>query len=125
MLLDTCALLWLAEGGKRLSAEARQRIEDAPVVYVSAISAFEIGMKCRSGKLKLPVRPAEWFQAIIDHHGLAVEPLDRDIYIAATDLPPIHKDPCDRFIVATAKLRHMPIVTGDPRFHAYGIEVLS
>jgi PIN domain nuclease of toxin-antitoxin system len=55
MLLDTCALLWLAEGGQKLSRQARDRIEDTPVVFVSAISAFEIAAKCRSGKLKLPV----------------------------------------------------------------------
>ncbi len=125
MLLDTCALLWLAEGGGKLSEEIRNRIEAAPVVYVSAISAFEIGIKCRSGKLKLPVKPAEWFRQIVDHHGLVVEPLDWDVCIEATELPPIHKDPCDRFIIATAKLRSIPVVTGDPGFSAYGIEVLS
>jgi PIN domain nuclease of toxin-antitoxin system len=125
MLLDTCALLWLAEGGKKLSEQTRERIEAAPAVYVSAISAFEIGVKCRSGKLKLPVRPAEWFLEILDHHDLAVEPLDWEICFTAADLPLIHKDPCDRFIIATAKLRRIPIVTGDPIFGAYGIEVLS
>lgn len=125
MLLDTCALLWLAEGGKRLSPETRDRIEQAPVVYISAISAFEIGVKYRSGKLKLPVPPADWFGAVVEHHGIAVEPLDWDVCVAATDLPPLHKDPCDRFIIATAKLRGLPVVTGDPHFSAYGIEVLS
>ena len=92
MLLDTCALVWLAEGGRHLSEEAKERIEAAPVVYVSAISAFEIGAKCRSGKLRLPVPPAEWFQAVVDHHGLAVQPLDWDVCIAATELPPVYKD---------------------------------
>jgi PIN domain nuclease of toxin-antitoxin system len=125
MLLDTCALLWLAEGGKHLSKEAWDRIEDAPIVYVSAISAFEIAVKCRSGKLKLPVPPAEWFQAIVDHHGLAVQPLNWDVCMAAVELPPIHKDPCDRFIIATAKMRRLPVVTGDPVFRSYGIDVVS
>lgn len=125
MLLDTCALLWLAEGGQRLSAEVQERIDAAPVVYVSAISAFEIGLKYRAGKLKLPMPPAEWYGAILERHGLAVHPLDWDVCIAATNLPPVHKDPCDRFIIATAKLGRLPVVTGDPRFSAYGIEVLS
>jgi PIN domain nuclease of toxin-antitoxin system len=125
MLLDTCAVLWLAEGGKQLSIEARDRIENAPVVYVSAISAFEIAAKYRSGKLKLPVPPAEWFQGIVDHHGLAVQPLDWDVCIAAVELPPVHKDPCDRFIIATARKRHLPVVTGDAVFRSYGVEVVS
>jgi PIN domain nuclease of toxin-antitoxin system len=125
MILDTCALLWLAEGGNRLSPAARDRIENAPVVYVSSISAFEIGIKCRSGKLRLPMPAAEWFQAVVDHHGLAVQPLDWDICLAAAELPPLHKDPCDRFIIAAAKIRHMPVVTADASFAAYGIEVFA
>jgi PIN domain nuclease of toxin-antitoxin system len=125
MLLDTCALLWLAEGGKELSLETRERIEAAPAVYVSAISAFEIGLKCRSGKLKLPVPAAEWFESTVDYHRLGVIQLDWSICIAATELPPIHKDPCDRFIIATAKSSRLPVVTGDPVFTAYGIEVLT
>lgn len=124
MLLDTCALLWLAEGGNNLSREARERIEAAPAVYVSAISAFEIGLKCRSGKLRLPVPAAAWFESIVDHHDLGILPLDWSVCIAATELPPIHKDPCDRFIIATAKSRRFPVVTGDPIFGSYGIEIV-
>jgi PIN domain nuclease of toxin-antitoxin system len=123
MLLDTCALLWLAEGGLRISRETRERIEAAAVVYVSAISAFEIAIKCRSGKLKLPVPPGEWFLGVVEHHGLAIQPLDWDICLAAAELPPVHKDPCDRFIIATAKLYRLTVVTGDPVFGTYGIHV--
>jgi len=125
MILDTCALLWLADGGKQLSKEARERIEDAPVVYVSAISAFEVAVKCRSGKLKLPVPPGEWFQGVVDHHGLAVQALDGDVCMAAVALPPVHKDPCDRFIIAAAKMRRLTVVTGDPVFRSYGIDTVS
>ncbi len=125
MLLDTCGLLWLVEGGDRLTAAARDQLEAAPVLYVSAISAFEIGLKCRSGKLRLPVPPAEWFETIVDHHGLAVLPLDWKVCVAATDLPPIHRDPCDRFIIAAAKILRIPVVTSDPVFADYGIEIVS
>jgi len=125
MLLDTCAFLWLAAGDEHLSPEALERIENAPIVYVSCISAFEIGLKCRSGKLRLPVPAAEWFESIVAHHNLSVLSLDWKVCIAATDLPPIHKDPCDRFIIATAKSRRLPVVTGDPVFASHGIEVVS
>ena len=124
MLLDTCALLWLADGAKELSVAARKQIESSAVVYVSAISAFEIGLKHRAGKLALPVPPREWFQRIVEHHRLAVLPLDWDVCLAATELPPLHKDPCDRFIIATAKLRRLSVVTADPRFRDYGVEVV-
>jgi len=67
----------------------------------------------------------EWFGAILEHQGIAVAPLDWEVCIAATELPDAHRDPCDRFIIATARLHGLPVITGDPHFSAYGIEVLS
>ena len=66
----------LAQGGGPLSAAALQRIDAAPVVYVSAISGFEIGIKVQKGKLHLPVPPADWFAAVLAHHHLEVLALD-------------------------------------------------
>ncbi len=125
MLLDTCALLWLAQGSHNLSKSARARLAAATLVYVSAISAFEIGLKYRSGRLALPTPPAEWFAAVVAHHALAVHPLDWEVCLAATELPLIHRDPCDRFIIATAKHLGLPVVTADPNFTGYGIEIIS
>jgi PIN domain nuclease of toxin-antitoxin system len=125
MILDTCALLWLAQGGGKLSKAAARRIEAAPVVYVSAISGFEIGLKYRQGKLELPATPSDWFQAVMQHHGLSEFPLDLAICIRATELPDIHRDPCDRLIIATAQIHTLPVVTTDPVFHEYDIEIIS
>ena len=125
MILDTCALLWLAQGGGKFSKEAARRIDAAPVVYISAISGFEIGIQYRKGKLKLPALPSDWLRAILAHHGLAVFPLDLPICVRATELPAIHKDPCDRLIIATAQLHTLPVVTGDPVFKEYDVEVIS
>ena len=124
VILDTCALLWLAQGGDRLSEPVRQRINTEPTVYVSAITGFEIGIKHQKGKLELPARPSEWFAAILEHHDIEVLPLDLPICIRATELPAIHNDPCDRLIIATAEHHRVPVVTADPRFKQYGIEVL-
>jgi len=125
MLLDTCALLWLAQGGGNLSAEIYEQIGKEPIVYVSAISGFEIGIKHRKGKLILPVSPKDWFQAVIQHHDLNVLPLDLSICTHSTELPLIHADPCDRFIIATAEIHKLRIVTGDTLFKQYGVSVLS
>jgi PIN domain nuclease of toxin-antitoxin system len=43
----------------------------------------------------------------------------------AVDLPPVHKDPCDRFIISTALIRNLPVVTADGRFSDYGVEVIG
>jgi PIN domain nuclease of toxin-antitoxin system len=125
MILDTCALLWLASDDKKLSRSARRQINEAPAVYVSAISGFEVALKVAKGKLKLPSPPLEWFEGIAEHHGLAVLPLELSVCIAAARLPPVHDDPCDRFIIAAAKANNLVVVTADARFEEYGLEVLS
>ena len=125
MILDTCALLWLAQGGGALSETALHRIDTAPLVYVSAISGFEIGIKVQKGKLHLPVPPADWFAAVLIHHHLDVLVLNLDVCLRSTMLPPMHADPCDRMIIAAAQVYHLPVVTTDPLFARYGIEVIS
>lgn len=124
MLLDTCALIWLAEGGDRLSPPARAAIAAAPAVYVSAVTGFEIGVKAAHRKLDLPIPAREWFAAIVEHHGLSVASLDLEACIASTELPPVHADPCDRFLIATARARGWPIITADPLFRQYDVEVV-
>ena len=124
MILDTCALLWLAAGGKKLSRAAIEQINEAPAVYVSAISGFEIAIKAAKGKLELPLRPADWFAKTIEHHDLTVLPLTLDICIASVELPPFHHDPCDRFIIAAAKLDDFTVVTDDERFEKYGVRTI-
>ena len=124
MLLDTCALLWLGQGGGSLSQDALQQIDDAPVVYVSAISGFEIGVKVAKGKLSLPCRPAEWLATIIEHHDLRELPVDLAATVRATELPAILADPVDRILIATAQTRQLCVVTADAVFARYGVDVI-
>ena len=125
MILDTCALLWLAGGSKKLSRSTLKEINDASAVYVSAISGFEISLKTGAGKLELSHPVEEWFKRVAEHHGLTVLPLDLEACIAAAQLPPIHDDPFDRFIIATAKVNNLTVVTADGRFEEYGLTVLG
>jgi PIN domain nuclease of toxin-antitoxin system len=124
VILDTCALLWLVQESADLTDAVRERIEGEPVVHVSAITGFEIGIKVQKGKLKLPARVADWFGLVLDHHDIKSLPLDLEACIEATELPAIHADPCDRLIIATARRRRMPVVTADPVFRRYDIEVI-
>jgi PIN domain nuclease of toxin-antitoxin system len=125
MILDTCGLVWLAMGGGQLSSSALSAIASAPVVHVSAITAFEIGLKYAAGQLDLPCDPEKWYQDVLAHHRVDEVPVDGRIALAATKLPRIHKDPCDRMIIATAKLLGLRVVTADERFRDYGVEILS
>jgi PIN domain nuclease of toxin-antitoxin system len=125
MLLDTCALVWLASGdAAALSDATRMSIAKADHVHVSGISAFEIGLLYAGGKLDLPCDPARWYESVLAAHDILEVPVDGRIAIAATKLQPIHRDPCDRFIIATAMLNNWPVVTADSRFADYGVRVM-
>ena len=121
LLLDTCALLWLASGSSNLSKEARRRIDNSFVVYVSPISLWEIARKVQKGKLQLPLEPSEWFARVREQHNLTLLPLSDAVMFKAATLPEIHKDPADRFIIATALLNNLDVVSTDHNFPDYGV----
>ena len=125
MILDTCALLWLVSGGEKLSRAALKEINATPALYVSAVTGYEISKKTATGKLHLSHPVEEWFEQAIAHHGLTIIPLSLDVCIAAAQLPPIHDDPFDRFIIASAKVHDLTVVTRDEQFEKYGVAVLG
>ena len=120
ILLDTCGLLALQNGGKVLSQTARSRLE-APgsEIFISAVCAFEIGQKHVAGKLILKQAPDIWFPAMLEHHQLTELPVSSSICTAATALPPLHKDPFDRIIIATALEKQLTILTSDTIIPTY------
>lgn len=121
ILLDTCALLWLSIDQQQLTAKAKQLIEKyVGNLYVSSISACEIGVKCSKGLLKLSSPALPWFQQALEWHGIIEIPVDSRIAVNATLLPLIHRDPADRIIVATALEKSLSILTPDRHIHAYG-----
>jgi len=125
LILDTCALVWLVSGHDRLSAEARTEIEAAQLVYVCPISAWEISLKCARKTLELPLPPLEWFNRSLDVHHLTLTSLSVEVLMHANTLPWHHRDPADRFIIATAQMENLTVVTSDERFKDYGVETLA
>lgn len=120
LLLDTCTLLWLVAEPDRLSDKASGLIRrHAGALHISSITAFELGIKQRKGRLTLPLPAPEWFSRALALHGLRDVPIDGEIAGRSTQLPPIHGDPADRFIVATAQRDSLLILTPDPHIHAY------
>jgi len=112
-------------GGGKLSKAAQSQIEKAKTVYVSSISSFEIAHAASRGSLELPCEPDAWFYDALEKHDLSEIHLSGKIAAASVKLPRIHKDPCDRFIIATAKLTGLAVVTGDHIFKEYDIPTLS
>ena len=125
ILLDTCTLLWLALEPVRLSAHARSRLDEpGAIVWLSSISAFEIGQKFAKGKLELNLPPEQWVPRALDSHLIQLLPLDLPSALLAATLPPLHNDPFDRLLIATARQHKLTLLTPDPKIHAYpGVKV--
>ncbi len=125
LLLDTCALLWLASGDPALSEKARSLIANAEILYVSPVTAWEIAVKTAKGKIQLPLSPREWFDAVVKLYDITVLKLTADDMLKSAELPWLHKDPADRFIIATALKNGFMVVTADGNFGKYGVKTIS
>ena len=124
ILLDTCTLIWLSADREKLTDKAKQIIRKyTGNLYISSISACEIGVKYNKGLLTLSSPALSWFQQALEWHGITEIPVDSKIAVQATLLPLIHRDPADRIIIATALEKSLTIVTADKHIHAYGKEL--
>ncbi len=122
VLLDTHVLIWVFSQDPRLSQAAIEAISDGSnLVFVSAATAWEIVIKKALGKLKVPGNYQEGLQryrftplSITTEHALAVE-----------QLPPYHKNPFDRMLIAQAQIERLTLVTRDPNMKAYGVPIIE
>lgn len=124
-MLDTCALIWLGLDQKsNFSRSTLQKLEKAESLYVSPVSSWEIALNVKLGRLQLP-KPADyWFFTAIDAFDIEQLPLTARSMLKSVSLPDVHRDPADRFIIATALEHALPVVTGDHRFAEYGVNVI-
>ena len=125
ILVDSCAIIWLATGDRKLSKLAREAMRDAELLCFSAISIWEIARLVKAGDLELPVSPARLADLLVEQYEMKELPVNNSISLRASALPEIHKDPADRFIIATALLNDFTVVTGDHRFAEYGVETMQ
>jgi len=125
LLLDTCALLMLASDQPLIPEQAQNEIANAESLVVSAISAFEMTLKYKLEKLSLPLPPKAYYDTALVSHGIEEIVINSDITAFSAELPFIHKDPCDRIIIATALKNKAAIVTADKTMPRYpGIKVI-
>lgn len=121
-LLDTCAFLWMLSDEEKLGVRAREAILDpASELTLSAASSWEIAIKVALRKLTL-ADPADTLvpsqMARNGIRGLAVEHVHA---LRTTRLPPHHRDPFDRLLVAQAQMERMVLLTPDKAFAAYDV----
>jgi PIN domain nuclease of toxin-antitoxin system len=126
VLLDTCAVIWWVNGDlSDDSIEVLVRAGLADAILISPISAWELGMlsspKRRSPRLTLLPDPLSWFARVMDRPGVKRADLTASAAMSASYLPePLHGDPADRLLIATARELNVPILTRDKEMLAYG-----
>jgi PIN domain nuclease of toxin-antitoxin system len=124
-LLDTCTFLWMLAKDELLGPEARRIVSDPQrCLFLSAASAWEIALKARLGKLDLGEPPASYVLARMDSHGVDPLAITHAHALATGELPPHHRDPFDRLLVAQAQQAGLVLVSPDPAFAPYAVRVV-
>jgi PIN domain nuclease of toxin-antitoxin system len=122
LLLDTHTLIWILSDDPRLTAEAREAISDPETfVAVSPASAWEIEIKRALGKLDAP---NDLLQQVADARFVPLS-ITLEHAVTAGALPPHHRDPFDRMLIAQALLEGLTIATRDPRFERYAVTTMA
>ena len=123
LLLDTCAMIFIANDTP-IEAEAEHLISEAAFngrLYISPMSAWEIGIGVAKGRLSLPLAPTEFFNRFLVRMEAQLSALSPEILISASNLPgEPHKDPMDRILMASARILDMILVTRDGPILDYG-----
>lgn len=117
LLADTHALIWIVEG-MPIDPGARRAIglaaERGEPLYVSPITAWERGMLVSKGRVASRLSPKAWFARVLDHPLIALAEMTIDILTDASFLPrPVHGDPADRILIATARTLDLTLITHD------------
>ncbi|MGD9507186.1 MAG: type II toxin-antitoxin system VapC family toxin [Geminicoccaceae bacterium] len=117
LLLDSHAFLWFMAGTPKLSHAAKEAILEAEDVYVSLASVWELTIKRSLGRLGLDVSPAVMVaEGALDLLPIELRHLDR-----LEHLPPVHRDPFDRLLVAQAMEDGLVLVTADRTLQHYPV----
>ena len=124
LLLDTHVLLWAAHDPDRLSGQARKVIlEAANELWFSAASIWEVAIKSSIGRTDFEFDAGILRRALVEN-GYVELPVSSRHAAEVTALPPIHRDPFDRLLVAQARVEGCQLLTADRRLAAYGSVVL-
>ena len=120
LLLDTHICLRFSSGDGRLDPRTRRLISDpANEVFLSVVSVWEAIIKHQLGKLPLPQPPELYLPTQRDRHRIASLPVDEPSVARLAALPPLHRDPFDRLLIAQALRHNLHLVTVDAAIRRY------
>ena len=122
LLLDTHTLFWSVQEPSKLSATALDALQDPTNVrLLSAATIWELAIKVGQGKIALSMPYRQWMETAITDLKLDILPVTVEYAERPSLLPPHHKDPFDRLMIAQALVDGISIVGVDVAFDAYGV----
>ena len=120
ILLDTCALIWLANEPELLSEAQKEALSISENITISAVSSAELACLEQRGRIQLDRHWKLWFDHFTTSNNIRILDVNYGIFTEAYSLPaPFHRDPCDRIIVGTARNLSLAIITGDRKINDY------
>ena len=123
LLLDTHVFLWAIDDDPQLSHAARAAIIDGNnMVFVSAVTAWEIAIKKATGKLTIP--QGNYLDELRTHRFASLD-ITTEHALAVEGLPHHHKDPFDRLLIAQAQMEKLVLVTADARIKQYAVQIIE
>ena len=124
-LFDTHALMWWWLGDESLSPEAARILKETDeTVHVSSVSAIEIAIKVRVGRLPAMHDALMQFDELVRRDSFSHLPISHAHAREAGLLPGLHRDPFDRLIAAQSRLEGLTVITRDPQLAAFGCRTL-
>jgi PIN domain nuclease of toxin-antitoxin system len=124
LLLDTHVFLWLLSEPDRLGKHLVSLQDPGNAILFSAASSWEIAVKVQLGRLELPDDPKRYVPDRMRAIGAEPLPIQHSHALAVSALPPLHRDPFDRILVAQARDLHLRIVTTDPQIARYDVSTM-
>jgi len=125
LLLDTHVFLWAITDDARLSVAHRvQYIDQESELYLSVASIWEMLIKLGLRKLSLPLPATDYLHRQMEKNRVHAMTIRVSHMVELEKLPPLHRDPFDRLLVAQARAERMPILTADPAIRNYDVDVL-
>ena len=125
LLLDTHTFIWWDTDPAQLSQQVLDLCHDQTnTLILSVVTVWEIQIKSQLGKLALDLPLAELVQSQQDANGIQLLPVNLAHVLALDTLPRHHKDPFDRLLIAQANIEGAMLLSKDPAFAAYSVQVV-
>jgi PIN domain nuclease of toxin-antitoxin system len=125
ILLDTSAFLWAITEDPRLKKSQRAAFaSEANELFLSVASVWKILIKAGLGKLAIPLPAAAYIHRQMEQNRIVSLGIQGRHLVELERLPPLHRDPFDRMIVAQARAEGWPVMTGDREIGRYGVKVV-